>query len=241
VILTGGDDFMVSTIDIKQQAIELGADLVGITDLKRVNGLPAEPKDLLEPYTNAVVIAVAVSSDVFEQIKNEPTPLYVHHYQAVNILLDNITLRLQNEIIREGFRALAIPASLTVDKVNWMGHISHKAMAKAAGLGWQGKSLLLVTPKYGPRVRLATLLTNAPLDPDPLQPNRCGKCIKCQLACPAAAIKGVSWDDHPQSREEALHFSRCVEKLTNDFAKRPDIGKNICGVCISVCPWGKPR
>ncbi|MGC7870597.1 4Fe-4S double cluster binding domain-containing protein [Desulfosporosinus sp. SYSU MS00001] len=232
---------MVSTIDIKKRAIELGADLVGIADLKHVSGLPTEPKDLLEPYTNAVVIAVAVSPDVFEQIKNGPTPLYVHHYQVANTLLDNIALRLQNEIIHEGFRALAIPASLIVDKVNWMGHISHKAMAKAAGLGWQGKSLLLVTPEYGPRVRLATLLTNAPLDPDPLQSNRCGTCNKCQEACPAAAIKGASWDDHPQSREEALHFNQCVEKLTNDFAKRPEIGKNVCGVCISVCPWGKRR
>ncbi|AFM41406.1 hypothetical protein Desaci_2458 [Desulfosporosinus acidiphilus SJ4] len=232
---------MVSSLELKQKAIELGADLVGIADLRRVSGIPTEPKDLLEKYTSAVVIAIAVSPDVFEQIKNEPTPLYVHHYQAVNILLDNITLRLQNELLQEGFRALAIPASLTVDKVNWMGHISHKAMAKAAGLGWQGKSLLLVTPKYGPRVRLATILTNAQLDQDPVQPNRCGKCNRCQLACPAAAIKGISWDDHPQSREEALHFSRCVEKLTNDFAKRPEIDKNICGVCISVCPWGKRR
>lgn len=232
---------MVSALNIKQKAIELGADLVGIADLRRVSGIPTVPKELLEPYTNAVVIAVAISPDVFEQIRNEPTPLYVHHYQAANILLDNINLRLQKEILHEGFRALAIPASQIVDKVNWMGHISHKAIAKAAGLGWQGKSLLLVTPKYGPRVRLATLLTNAPLVSDPLESNQCGTCCKCQEACPAAAIKGVSWEDHPQTREEALHFTRCVEKLTEDFAKRPEIGKNICGVCISVCPWGKPR
>lgn len=232
---------MVTAIEIKQKALELGADLVGIADLRRVSEIPTEPKGLLEPYINAVVIAVAVSSDVFEQISNEPTPLYVHHYQATNILLDNINLRLQKEVIYEGFRALAIPASQTVDKVNWMGHISHKAMAKAAGLGWQGKSLLLVTPKYGPRVRLATLLTNAPLEPDELLPNRCGKCKKCQEACPVGAIKGAKWEDHPQTREEALHFTRCVEKVTEDFAKRPEIGKPICGVCISVCPWGKAR
>ena len=159
---------------------------------------------------------------------------------AANILLDDITLRLQRNIIREGFRALAIPASQIVDKVDWMGHISHKAMAKAAGLGWQGKSLLLVTPGYGPRVRLATLLTNAALEPDPMMPNRCGTCQNCRNACPAAAIKGGVWEDHPQTRDEALHFSRCLEKV-NNFAKRPEIGKSICGVCISVCPWGKPR
>ncbi|OLN29085.1 4Fe-4S double cluster binding domain-containing protein [Desulfosporosinus metallidurans] len=232
---------MVSALEIKQKAIELGADLVGITDLRRVEGIPTLPQGLLEPYTHAVVIAVAITPDVFEQIRTEPTPLYLHHYLATNTLLDNINLCLQRQIMNEGFHALAIPASQIVDKVNWMGHISHKAMAKAAGLGWQGKSLLLVTPKYGPRVRLATLLTNAPFEPDPLLPNRCGICQECQEACPAAAIKGASWEDHPQTREEALHFTRCVEKVNEDFAKRPEIGKPICGVCISVCPWGKPK
>lgn len=232
---------MVNALDIKQRAIELGADLVGIAVLRRVDGILTEPKKLLEPYTTAVVIAVAISPDVFEQIRDEPTPLYVHHYQVANNLLDNINLHLQREVLREGFRALAIPASQIVDRVNWMGHVSHKAMAKAAGLGWQGKSLLLVTPKYGPRVRLATLLTNAPFEPDPIQRNRCGTCRKCQEACPAAAIKGASWEDHPQTREDALHFIQCVEKVTEDFAQRPEIGKAICGVCISVCPWGKPR
>ncbi|MDR3584742.1 MAG: 4Fe-4S dicluster domain-containing protein [Desulfosporosinus sp.] len=234
-------DTVVSTLEIKRNALELGADLVGITDLRRVDGLPTVPQGLMEPYTHAVVIAVAISSDVFEQITNEPTPLYLHHYLTANILLDDINLRLQREIMRGGFRALAIPASQVVDQVNLMGHISHKAMAKAAGLGWQGKSLLLVTPEYGPRVRLATLLTNAPLESDPLLTNRCGSCQECQNACPAAAIKGGSWEDHPQTREEALHFSRCVEKVKEDFAKRPEIGKPICGVCISVCPWGKPK
>ncbi|ODA39228.1 4Fe-4S double cluster binding domain-containing protein [Desulfosporosinus sp. BG] len=232
---------MVSTLEIKQRAIELGADLVGIADLQRVEGLPTVPQKLMEPYTHAVVIAVAISPDVLEQITTEPTPLYLHHYLAANILLDDINLRLQREIMRAGFRALAVPASQIVDKGNWMGHISHKATAKAAGLGWQGKSLLLVTPKYGPRVRLATLLTNAPLEPDSMLANRCGTCQRCHDACPAAAIKGGSWEDHPQTREDALYFSRCVEKVNEDFAKRPEIGKPICGVCISACPWGKPK
>lgn len=232
---------MIQELEIKQKAIELGADLVGIADLRRVEGIPTEPKDLLKPYTTAIAFAVAISPDVFEQIKNEPTPLYAHHYHVVNNLLDHINLHLQREILREGFHALAIPASQIVDRTNWMGHISHKAIAKAAGLGWLGKSLLLVTPKYGPRVRLATLLTDAPLKPDPLQVNRCGKCRKCQEACPVGAIKETSWEDHPQTREDALYFSRCVEKVSEDFAKRPEIGAAICGVCIKACPWGKPR
>lgn len=226
-------------MEIKQKAIELGANLVGIADLNRVQGLPTLPDGLFDNYTHAIVIAVAVSREVFDTITDGPNPLYLHHYLATNALLDSIALQLQNEIIRQGFRALAIPASQTLDKVNWMGHLSHKALGKAAGLGWQGKSLLLVTPQYGPRVRLATVLTNAPLEADPLLANRCGSCQRCQEACPAGAIKGGVWEDHPQTREEALYFSRCVEKVNEDFAKRPEIGKPICGICIRVCPWGK--
>lgn len=232
---------MVKSVEIKQKAMELGADLVGIADLSRVQGLPTLPEGLFGNYTHAIVIAVAVSREVFEMISDGPTPLYLHHYLATNTLLDNVALQLQNEILRKGFRALAIPASQVLDRTNWLAHLSHKAMGKAAGLGWQGKSLLLVTPQYGPRVRLATVLTDAPLEADSLQANRCGTCQQCQKACPAGAIKGGSWEDHPQTREEALYFSRCVEKVNEDFAKRPEIGKPICGICISVCPWGKSR
>ncbi|HUW66202.1 MAG TPA: 4Fe-4S double cluster binding domain-containing protein [Spirochaetia bacterium] len=90
-------------------------------------------------------------------------------------------------------------------------------------------------------MRLASVLTDAPLEADPLLPNRCGTCRNCQEACPVKAIHGAGWEDHPQSREEALHLSKCLEKLTEDFARRPGVGKNICGICIKVCPWGKSR
>lgn len=102
-----GGNIMINSLAIKNKAIELGADLVGLADLGRVNGIPTEPKELLESFTNAVVIAVAISPEVFEQIKDGPTPLYVHHYQAANNLLDTINLQLQREILHEGFRALA--------------------------------------------------------------------------------------------------------------------------------------
>ncbi len=229
---------MFSALEIKNKAIELGADLVGIADLNRLTGIQTIPETLLDPYSRAVVIASAISPDIFEQIQTEPTPLYAHHYQAANSLLDHINLLLQRELLRNGYQALAIPASQAIDKGKWIGHISHKAVAKAAGLGWLGKNLLLITPKYGSRVRLTTLLTNAPLEADPLLPNRCGSCRRCQEACPAQAIKGTTWEDHPESREDALNLAACTQKLTSDFSVLPGIGKNICGICIKVCPWG---
>jgi epoxyqueuosine reductase QueG len=108
-----------------------------------------------------------------------------------------------------------------------------------AGLGWQGKNLLLITPQYGSRVRLATILTQAPLEIDSPLKNRCGKCTNCLDACPSRAIKGVNTETHYKSRDEALYFSRCRDKVVGEFAKIPEVEVAICGICIKVCPFGR--
>ncbi len=228
------------TNEIKSFAVQHGADLVGIADLERLKGIETIPNNLLDSFTRAIVIAHQLSPEVFDQIDNEPTLLYSHQYAAVNQLLDHINLLLQSKILKLGYKALAIPASQTLDRDRWMGHISTKAVAKAAGLGWQGKSLLLVTPQYGSRVRIACLLTNAPLDPDPVLPNRCGGCTRCKEACPAQAIYGASWEDRPQRREDAINLEKCVGHL-KAVALKQGREAYICGVCIKVCPWGKRK
>jgi len=229
---------MELTNELKAYAVQLGADLVGIADLERLKGIETIPDSLLNPFSRAIVIAHQLSPEVFEQIKDEPTPLYSHQYAAVNQLLDHMNLLLQSKILKMGYKALAIPASQTLDRERWMGHISTKAVAKAAGLGWQGKSLLLVTPQYGSRVRIACVLTNAPLAPDPLLANRCGSCTRCKEACPAQAIYGASWEDRPDKREDAVDLGKCVEHLKN-IAQKQGREAYICGVCIKACPWGK--
>ena len=157
----------------------------------------------------------------------------------MNALLDQIALRVARYIEKANGRALPIPASQLLDKASWHSYISHKAVAIAAGIGWQGKSLLVVNPKNGPRIRLVTVLTDLPLTPDKPISNRCGKCSKCTDACPAQAIKNVNTTWHYSDRDEALHFERCVAKLTQEFPKLPFIESPICGVCIRACPWGK--
>lgn len=228
------------TKEVKDYALQLGADLVGIADLERLREIETIPGNLLNSFTSAVVIAFQMSPEIFEQIEDEPTLLYAHQYVAVNQLLDQMNLLIQSKLLKIGYKALAIPASQTVDKEKWMGHISTKAVAKAAGLGWQGKSLLLVTPQFGPRVRIACLLTNAPLVPDQPLPNRCGNCMKCKDACPAGAVYGAAWEDRPNTREDAIDLGKCISRLEG-IAKRQGREARICGVCIKVCPWGKTR
>ena len=224
---------------IKTAIIKLGADLVGVADAEPLRQLTLDPPNLLDSFTRAISIALRLPGAVFEQIIDRPTPLYSSVYQSANRILDEIAFHAANMLQRDGFSSLPIPASQVLDRENWYGAITHKAVGRMAGLGWQGKSLLLVNPDYGPRIRLATVLTDAPLRIDRPIKNRCGECSLCTDACPAGAIKEVATKDNYKSREEALHFSRCVEKLTGEFAKLPNVGSPVCGICIKACPFGR--
>ena len=214
-----------------------GADLVGVADVAGLAGIKTVPPGLLDPFNRAISIAVAYPLSALEGVKDRPTPEYVTAYQTASQSLDKIASLAARQLERDGFKALAVPVSLTLDRQEWYGAISHKAVARMAGVGWQGKSLLLVTPKFGPRVRLASVLTDAPLAPDAPIENRCGECTACRDACPAGAIKGVGTDSHYTSRDEALYFSKCVNLLYGEFSKIPGVGGGSCGVCISVCPY----
>lgn len=224
---------------LKRRARTWGASLVGIADLARLQGIETEPADLLSGFTRAISLAVRLSDPVLDQIVDRPTPLYAQHYQKVNALLDELALRVSLAVQKAGGRALPLPASQVLDAGNLTSYLSHKAVAVAAGLGWQGKSLLLVSPQFGPRVRLVTVLTDMALAADEPLKNRCGTCSACADACPAQAIRGVNTKSHYASRDEALHFERCRVQVLEEFPKLPHITGGICGVCVSVCPWGR--
>lgn len=226
---------------IKAIASSLGADLVGIADLNLLRGIETVPEDLLDGYQFALSIAVTLPAAVFEQIEDAPTPLYAQVYNNANLLLDQIALRLCSYLEGGGYAALPIPASLPLDMERFSSNLSAKAVANAAGLGWQGKSLLIVTPEHGPRVRFATVLTDMPLSADRPLKNRCGSCCACTEACPAGAIRNVNTDFHYSSREEALDFQKCADKLVKEFMLLPRVEKPICGFCIKVCPWGRKK
>jgi epoxyqueuosine reductase len=224
---------------LKRWILDRGADLVGVADVEPLKALRLDPPDLLDPFSRAISMAVQLPGAVFEGIRERPTPIYNAVYQTANRILDEIAFRTSVELQREGYLSLPVPASQVLDRENWHGALSHKAVARMAGLGWQGKNLLLVTPQYGSRVRLVTVLTTAPLEVDGPVRNRCGGCNECRDACPAGAIKGVPTGDHYRDRDEAMEFSRCVAKTVGEFAKLPEIGVPICGICIKVCPFSR--
>lgn len=229
------------TPDLKAYIRSSGADLTGIADLKPFkNGWVVVPEDILNPYAYAVSIAKKLDDGIINTIIDGPTPEYAGHYRDVNAALDAISARTAVWITEKGYKARAIPASHIADDDNLLGNISHKAVARMAGIGWQGKSLLIVSPEYGPRIRLATILTDMPLSADGPVGNRCGRCMECVKACPASAIKNISTDSRYETREDAIYLNRCFNKVS-EFKARPGIGALICGVCVKICPFGKKK
>ena len=227
------------TTVLKTFAREHGADLVGVADLKPFKAAKFSlPSDLLDPYAYAISVAMRLDNEIMNRIIDHPTPEYAEHYRGINSALDGLTSGISRWIQGHGYQAHPIPASRIVDEMNLLGSISHKAVARMAGIGWQGKSLLIINPECGPRIRLATVLTDMPLEPDIPLKNRCGKCAECAKACPSSAIRNVSAESHYSDREEALHFSSCAGK-TLEFSAMTGIGARICGVCVMACPFGK--
>ena len=115
-------------------------------------------------------------------------------------------------------------------------------MAIQAGLGEYGRNGLLITPKFGPNVRIAKVFTDLPLQVDkPLEfgvARFCDICRKCSDACPVKAIPAHK----PQSAPPNISSSEGVTKWTVNAEKcfKFWVGMNSdCAICIRVCPFNK--
>lgn len=213
--------------------------MVGVADLSLLENLETHPPNLLKNFKYAVSIAVALPKNAIELItRQSPGEFYANSYKTANMLLDQITFRISDKISDLGSNSQPIPASIIVDENNLLGNAPHKAFARAAGLGWIGRNLLLITPKYGPRIRLATILTDLPLKPgNPLE-SQCEDCIICIDACPMGALKPTNFKEYPVRREDAFDAEKCNAHLTR-IKEIPHIGARICGICMKVCPIGR--
>lgn len=99
--------------------------------------------------------------------------------------------------------------------------ISLRSLAEKAGLGFIGRSGLLINEKFGPEVRLSGILTNAnlPKPEEVSKENGCRDCVKCQNSCPSDAIEKKS-----------------VESCRN---YNENLKEGRCTICIDVCPFSR--
>ncbi len=227
------------TFELKEFAKSLGAVLAAAADLELLKSLNTLPSNLLDNYRYSFSIAVVLPQTVIDSISiKTPGEIYAHYYKTANLLLDQITFLLSEKITTYGYSAFAIPASSRYTQDTFMAMASHKAFARAAGLGWIGKNALLITPQYGPRVRLATVITNVTLKPGKQLKNECGDCSNCIDSCPVRALQASDFTDYPVKRSNILDVKKCATRL-DKFNRLTDIGVSICGMCIKACPIGR--
>ena len=115
----------------------------------------------------------------------------------------------------------------------------HKLAATRAGLGWIGKQSVLITPQYGPRMHLSTILLDLDIPVgEPISESRCGDCCLCVEACPYGYVNGATW--YPGiDRAELFDAFSCSHTRASFI---PDIGhKHECGLCLLTCPIGTKR
>jgi epoxyqueuosine reductase len=212
---------------LRKEASSLGGTAFGVADLSELTkDYPTLFDNIQGEYPVAVVLGVRLQAATIDEIKDQPTHLYFHHYKQANLQLDRLALRVADLLQNEGARALPMPASQIIKRDPMRGHISHRALAVQAGIGFRGRSNLLVHPEHGARLRYVSVLTNAALPTDaPYTGDGCGECRACITACPAKAIR----DDRAD-----YDLNACYEKLS-EFAGIPRIGQHICGVCIRAC------
>ena len=116
------------------------------------------------------------------------------------------------------------------------GPVSERFFAARAGLGWIGRNGLLIRPRGGSFCFLSSILTTLPLPVDsPMRPH-CGRCRRCECACPTRALSAGSCDAR-----------RCLSYWTIEAksAPPPEIqqaqGERMygCDICQEVCPWNR--
>jgi epoxyqueuosine reductase len=116
---------------------------------------------------------------------------------------------------------------------NPFASFSHTYAAKYAGLGTIALSRNLLTPEYGPRVRLNSVLTAAVLPGDPLQPkDLCNSCKLCERTCPTAAIR---------TRNDGVIGDLDKTACTLHHIVLRNEGRWPCGICAKVCPEDEDR
>ena len=188
----------------------------------------------------------------FALVKEALTAEITHLERAVSIGVDRnlneatvkLLMALQKKTVeilkKKGYRNLCIPPDSDRISNTYVSKLyplfTHKVAATLAGLGWIGKNGLLISKSYGPRLSLATVLTDAPIEVDePVLWGLCGKCSLCVEHCPSTAITGNEWS-RIDPFVELIRKDNC---RSHKKTRRPVEGKPNCGLCINICPYGR--
>lgn len=231
------EDIALLATDLRRIAAEGGTDMFGVADLVPARAYIRELYgDYVAAFPRAVSVAMQLSPAAVEQLVDHksvpPTRNYRWYvYQVVNPNLDRTSAMIVRRLVQAGYRAYLVPASDTVDKERLLGSFSHKLAAHLAGLGFIGKACLLVTEKYGARVRFGTVLTDAPLEASAPMDGKCGECNRCVEICPVHAFTGVEFRSE-DPREVRFKAQLCSAYMEH---REKTLGARSCGRCVLAC------
>lgn len=186
-----------------------------------------------EDFTRAIVLAQHYNHFITNEVYDEDK--YHNIILEIKIAVDEKTRFLKQLFDHYGIKNY-IPPVAQKDEKELVAPFSFKYAAVQAGLGWIGKSGVLITKEFGPRVRLAAILLDYPLDcGSPITKSLCGNCHACVDACPWGLLKGVNWHIS-LTRDELLDYQLCNKKRSEYIENHGR--KDTCGYCLLACPWG---
>ena len=217
---------------IREILEEKHACFTGFAEISRL-GLPITHK-----YPFAICFALQYDDEIVNRLPNDElfikmssslTEKASHMYQAIQELLESW-----------GYHYSRVPSTTKIDELPDPGEeLPQKTLATLAGLGWIGKSTLLITPKFGSRIRPGALLTDMPVITDiPVIQSKCGDCRACVDICPVGAIRGNLWSQ-TTPRSELFDVSRCYN---HRWSEKATLGHRLeCGLCLKICPVGQRK
>ena len=244
---------------ILEKAKELGASLAGIATIEDLKASPSyevySKKPFYEEYDPE-------SPDYFEfkgvewREEHKSVLVWALSHPASEPVLDwwsmkvkgfspgNRVMRMQSRKLRIwmgeelGIKAFSLPYQIEY------GGAFLKDAAHLAGLGVIGKNNLLVTPEFGPRVRLRGIFIEAELEPTgPLDFDPCNGCdMPCHKACPRDAFRSGSFG-RPYCKDENDERYANEEMLDGSIMgiEEPSMVMKPCRFCELACPVGKNR
>jgi epoxyqueuosine reductase QueG len=210
----------------------------------------ADLQDLIKdkyPYRYAVIIGKKLDDTIIDAIADGPTLEYFNLLNSTNKELRRITEQISSEMNSRGIdnHPVAVGDNRERD-ADYEGNLrykfSYKMAATRAGLGWIGKTDLLTTNEFGPRVRFTSVLTNHRFQQlgKPVTKSKCGGCNICVESCPAQAANGKLWDTSVY-RDEFYDVHKCRDMCRRLSMANFQKEATICGICISVCPFGRKK